>query len=378
MKDRFERIIYLIKRSRRQLLSDPEKEELEVLLKSPVFQQVCHEWKDKNEIRQRLLSYSRYSSVRAFAAFKERSRDSRSRTGVILRWSGVAAAVGCVLGAYLLFRADDITPPPPSQEIASGGKRAFLKLTNGDTVCIENDAATIYERHGTVINYHDGALSYPNQKNITELVYNELIVPRAGESQLILADGTKVWLNSESKLTYPIVFAGEERKIVLEGEAFFEVAKDRKPFIVSTWLGEVRVLGTSFDIKAYREEEKVFTTLVAGKVCFSGSQTVEITPGEQVIAFSTGEVKKRSVNVAEYMGWKNGLFVFENQRLEEIMTTLSRWYDVTVEYQDERLKEIEFTGDLKRYDHINRFMNVITTTGEVKYTITGNHITLHK
>lgn len=108
------------------------------------------------------------------------------------------------------------------------------------------------------------------------------------------------------------------------------MVKDAKPFIVSTLLGDIRVLGTSFDVKAYREEEKMYTTLVSGKVCFQGQEKLEIDPGEQVVATADGKVEKRTVDINKYIGWKNGVYIFKDQPLERIMNDLSRWYDVSV------------------------------------------------
>ena len=212
-----------------------------------------------------------------------------------------------------------------------------------------------------------------------ELVYNELNVPLGGECNVILDDGTRVWVNAGSKIKYPVRFAKEKRVVSVKGEVYFDVTKDGRPFVVETELGKVNVLGTSFGVRAYNDEA-VLTTLVSGKVMFTSKQgkSVTLLPREQAVASPGGALSKREVNVEEYVGWKDGWYIFKEERLEDVMCTLSRWYGITIFYQNPKVKEIRFTGNLKRYDSIITFLEVLAASEEVKYKIDGDVVFLYE
>jgi len=206
----------------------------------------------------------------------------------------------------------------------------------------------------------------------TQMEYNTIIVPRGGEYSLALADGTRIKINSDSKLTFPHRFMGEERRVRLEGEALFDVVKDKEhPFIVETAKGNVQVLGTLFDINVYPEEDVVQTTLVEGRVVFKGrgmSQHVELSPGEQVTYnMKSGESHVEKVNTKVYVGWAEGKWFIEGERLEDITKQLSRWYDVEFFYKNPEAKELVFTGDLEKYDEVA--LDIISMTTNVMFTI---------
>ena len=231
------------------------------------------------------------------------------------------------------------------------------------------------------IEYRNGEIVYhKSEEKTTEVVYNKLEVPRGGECMIKLDDGTKVWVNAETKLKYPVAFVGDRREVVLEGEAFFDVAKNEKPFIVETSFGDVRVLGTAFGISAYASESESYTTLVRGKVSVEreGGEPVVILPGEQVVTSKDGKMIKQQVDVEEFVGWKDGIYVFKEKSLGEIMKTLERWYNISVDFQDKSLVDLPFTGNLKRYDDINVFFDALTRTGDMKYRVEGNQVILFK
>ena len=210
-----------------------------------------------------------------------------------------------------------------------------------------------------------------------ELLYNSLSIPRKGEFVLILSDGTKIWLNSESEVEYPIVFPSGERRIRLQGEAYFQVASDKSsPFIIEMGKVQVQVLGTSFNLRAYQDEEMIQTTLVEGRVCmFTGKKRILLYPNEQgAIELKTGNLVKKQVDVQAYIGWKNGRFIFERQTLEDIMRTLSRWYDVQVVFQSEKARHIEFTGNLRRYDDFGQIVSMLALACPAKFNVSGTTI----
>lgn len=230
------------------------------------------------------------------------------------------------------------------------------------------------------IKYENGEISYETERVSTEIVYNELEVPRGGECIITLDDGTRVWVNAETRLKYPVTFVGENREVILEGEAFFDVVKNEKPFIVKTSFGDVRVLGTSFGINAYVDAPESYTTLVRGKVSVETgtSDPLVIQPGEQVVTSKDGKMIRQEVDVEEFVGWKDGMYVFREKHLGDIMKTLERWYNISVLFEEEELRGLLFTGNLKRYDDINVFFDALTRTGDIKYRVDGNHVILYK
>ena len=219
-----------------------------------------------------------------------------------------------------------------------------------------------------------GALFYLcTQKE--EAKMQTLYVPSGQRAELILADGTKVWLNSATKLKYPVRFDKDYREVFLEGEAYFDVNKDKRPFIVNFTSGRIQVLGTEFGIRSYEDDSCHYATLVEGLVHIYTKEgdSLEILPGEQAM-ISPNEFTKRKVQVDEYVGWKDGFFVFRQRSLGEIATQLEKWYDVQILFANDDLPKLLFTGYLKRYDDIDVFFDALKRTGLINYHIEGNHI----
>ncbi|PKQ62812.1 hypothetical protein BZG02_11490 [Labilibaculum filiforme] len=259
--------------------------------------------------------------------------------------------------------------------ILPGKNQALLVLSGGQKYQLSEKVNL--EEKGTQISNSSKELVYRNsteKPSANQLVYNTIIIPKGGEYKLTLADGTKIWLNSNSKLRYPSQFGTGDRRVQLEGEAFFEVAKDKEhPFIVDVTSVEVKVLGTSFNVNAYNDQNEIVTTLVEGKVKvnddFRGT-SMDLLPNDQ-LCFNkhNGKVSKRVVDTRLYTAWKDGRFVFENRSLEDIMISLSRWYDVDVFFLTNKVKQLKYTGDVARYDNINNILDMIEITEKVKFTI---------
>ena len=206
---------------------------------------------------------------------------------------------------------------------------------------------------------------------------NKLYVPRRGEYNLTLSDGTRVFLNSDSRLIYPVAFGKGKREVILQGEGYFDVAKDAvRPFLVRTDDMIVRVLGTSFNLKCYPGDTRVEATLVRGSVeVVGGEREMLLAPGEQAcLNRGSGKMEKAKVNTALYTSWKDGLFIFERERLEDILTILSRWYDVVIFYRRTDVKDDLFTGDLRKYDNIEEHLKMLEMTTNVQFEISGNTI----
>lgn len=207
------------------------------------------------------------------------------------------------------------------------------------------------------------------------LVYNKLRVPRGGTFQLALEDGTKIWLNSESELTYPEVFVGESREVYLDGEAYFDVAKDAyRPFIVHSGIQHIQVLGTTFGITNYSDIREVSTTLVSGKVQVKFPEISDeiflLEPGCRLCYDRKDQkIRKQMVNADEYVAWKDGKYVFNGKPLEDILETLARWYDFQVFYQTHSVKERLFSGELMRFESFRDILGIIEEVSNVKFSI---------
>lgn len=258
-------------------------------------------------------------------------------------------------------------------KIEHGSMKAQLVLANGKKVDLRPETSLqLEEVGGTRILTSDNRIKYSGKDSLAgqsaEVKYNTLIVPRGGEFSLELADGTRVWLNAESRLRYPVAFTGKERKVEMEGEVYFEVAKNKeKPFIVTVNGVDIRVLGTSFNVSAYQEE--VVTTLVEGKVQLKkGNEQVILSPNQQAI-WSDDEFRVKQVDARNYVLWKEGIFYFEDVDLETILDDMARWYNVNVFYMNPALKEMKFSVEIRRYGDINEILRRIEQTKRVKFEI---------
>lgn len=271
---------------------------------------------------------------------------------------------------------------PLEQAVTVSHQLPVLTLGNGERVFL-SDSIRMKESDGTLVDGGNNVLAYTPvslpETTEQELVYNKLEIPRGAEYVLTLSDGTRVWLNSESKLRYPVNFTGEQREVFVEGEAYFLVKHDAEhPFIVHAEGAGIEVLGTEFNVRTY--EDEVVTTLVNGRVCLSSGkkeQQMLLIPGEQgCVDKSSGDLQKQMVDTYLYTAWKDGRFVFRNTRMEELLNTLGRWYDLTVFYQNEVVKDIRFTGDMPRMGDFHQLLNIIGQNGRVGFEIQGRTVTV--
>ena len=265
-----------------------------------------------------------------------------------------------------------------------GGERAILKLYDGKTVMLDSTMKSSLIAHEANVRIEmdsNHLLRYSSHDSIemaNDNKNNELIIPKGGEYQVVLADGTKVWLNSASRLIYPQSFMGKERRVVLSGEAFFDVAHDaERPFIVETSRMNVKVLGTRFNVNDYDDNEEVSTTLVNGSVeIVSGDQQVfRLVPGEQAYG-KENELEKREVNVRLYTSWIDGKFLFNNTELEEIAKQISRWYDVEIFFSSENVKKVRFTGAIVKFKPLDDLVRMIESTSQVRFSVKGKTIVI--
>lgn len=279
----------------------------------------------------------------------------------------VAAAilVGIVISVWSI-RPE--TPVVPRMAVVQDNyKGAYLVV--GDSEQIDLGTTHIFEDQGvTVNNTKEEELSYREKVKIVEKpLIHKLVIPKGCEYKLLLADGTRVWMNAGSELSYPVVFDSVSREVTLKGQAYFEVAKSTVPFIVKTEQMDIRVLGTSFDVMSYEDEPTVQVTLEEGKVqIHAGVRASVLVPGEQAV-FARGDstLSVQQVNTGIYTGWRNGEFIFDNESFASVGRKLSRWYDMEVVI-DERLQNESLNGSLKRYESIQEFLNILQLTDKIE------------
>lgn len=303
----------------------------------------------------------------------------------------VAAAVLIIIISGLAYRiinlnkseSNIVTAKNTIQKILSpAGNKAVLTLADGSLVMLDQvkggDVASqngirVIKLDSNILSYHNASVSGSRH---SEVDYNTVVVPRGGQYQLILADGSHVWLNSASSLKFPTSFIGTIRKVELTGEGYFEVTKDAaKPFIVSAGTVQVNVLGTHFNVMAYPDEEAVKTTLIEGSVKLAHEDKYAlIHPGEQgSLTNHAGNFNVHAANINEVIAWKEGRFRFDEMNIKPIMRQIARWYDVDVEYTGD-LSEISLSGSIPRKEDVYQLLKALEMSKRVKFETDGNKI----
>jgi ferric-dicitrate binding protein FerR (iron transport regulator) len=310
----------------------------------------------------------------------------------LLRAAAAAVLLGIVAAVYLWLnparrplkdRQAIAAKQQPVHDIAPGGNKAVLTLANGTSVVLDDTQTGLLAKQGgtQVVKAGDGLLTYhKNQPVSGAVLYNTLSTPRGGQYQLVLPDGTRVWMNASSSIRFPAEFREKERNITLSGEAYFEVAQDAaKPFKVTVAASGGRngftidVLGTHFNVMAYEEEQTCSTTLLEGAVRIgSGGTYNKLLPGEQAKIDQRNTVKIVHPDMDEVMAWKNGEFLFNSYGIEKIMRQLSRWYDVEVVYEG-KIPEGHFSGAVNRNNNISQVLKILEAGG-VRFLIEGRKL----
>ena len=303
-----------------------------------------------------------------------------------MSWWRYGAGVAGVLmmlgvGMAIWMKPEENNVRLEEKRVVPGSGQAVLTLGGGEVVLLKRDTSELILADTTLrVTNERNTLVYSeieNKRMSEDVVYNTLTVPVSGEYCLVLADGTKVFLNSGSEIRYPAMFRGKRREVLLKGEAWFEVAKDSgREFLVHAGAMDVKVLGTSFNVKAYEKLETVATTLVEGSVEIAcDGESFRIVPGEQfVYDKNSREANVMMVDTELYTSWKDGYYKFRQATLKEIMTTLSLWYGLNVFYQNESAKHVEFTGKVKRYEDIRTLLDKFEQTENVVFDIKENNV----
>ena len=296
--------------------------------------------------------------------------------------AGAAAVFLCLITGIYFFHYKSQTEnlrAVNSAKIVPGSNKAVLTLANGKEMILDDSQTGVIGREGnSIINKSkDGKLIYTlsDKKEKAIAGFNTVTTPKGGVFEIILPDGSKVWLNAASSLKFPASFKGEERRVELKGEAYFEVTKNKKmPFRVIAGKAEIEVLGTHFNVMAYKDtkESEITTTLIEGSVkVIEGKKSILIKPGEQAKVNKSIDVSK--VNATEAVEWKNGNFNFSHESFESIMNKIARWYNVEIEYEGEVTKE-EFVGTVPRSEDISEVLKRLELTGLVHFKIKERRI----
>ena len=344
---------------------------------------------------QSLMEYSDWVTgfdlSRAMEAIRSKvKRNRQRRIRKLVSW--VAACVILCLGITFVFYftsmdSEQVLTEQMAAQIQPGSAKAILILGDGRQVALDKKPIELLVNKQQMVTGDSATLNYSivlpasetkqiQRQEVAE--YHTIEVPAGGEYHLVLADGTKIWLNAESSLVFPVEFSGNKRQVILKGEAYFEVARNEHlPFVVSTVSGvQICVLGTQFNVEAYDDRESVKTTLVEGSVDVqAGGEKVRLIPHEQLQYHkNTAEMEVREVNVREIIAWKNGWFVFDNTTLGEIVKTLQRWYNIEVEFIRPELEHLRFTGDLSRYDSFDAVIRMFEDTKKLNMSVISNRL----
>jgi len=301
-------------------------------------------------------------------------------------WSKIAAAAVILItlsvGVFYYSSIQDVKSDKLATDIAPGGNKAVLTLANGKKIVLSDakNGKLAADSGVSVTKLADGKIIYALESGkVANSAFNSIETPRGGQYQVILPDGSKVFLNAASSLTYPASFAAlKERRVELKGEAYFEVAKDKKhPFIVKTENQEIKVLGTHFNINSYTDEPLTKTTLIEGSVLVSASGAQELLkPGYQAVN-GRGGLRVVEANMDEVMAWKNGYFMFDGENIESVMRKISRWYNVDVVFKGEVSKD-KFGGTVSRFTKVSQVLRKLAYTDKVHFIIEERRIIVTK
>ena len=302
---------------------------------------------------------------------------------------GVAASIAVLLIVTLFFfiREDKqvVSEKLVTSEIKPIQSKAILVLSTGEQIQLTKSAQEIQEQDGSVLKI-DSVMGVQydslSTKRAEKPIYNKIVVPRGGEYFVTLSEGTKVWLDADSELEYPVFFSGDFREVKLKGNAYFCVTKKNdKPFVVRAGEFSLKVYGTEFNVNAY-DLQNIETVLVNGSIGFKANVSTPermMAPNELAVSDSrTGQSEIHQVDIYPYIAWKNQNIVFVNERLESIMEKMARWYDVTVFFQDESLKDLRFDCNMRRYTDIRDLFFFLEKTSNARFALNGRTVVISK
>lgn len=350
-------------------------------------------WRDEHEDNEKVFArlterfpmedYERFAQARrrdGWDSIRQKIGKGGRRRSFRLKWAIPVAAAILTAVSMSILRHNAPDTPPTVRDLAPGVAKATLILPTGEQIHVDGGSKDVMDSLAMIGLYDAGPDSNTSPTAETPPQIHTWTVPRGGEFFLTLSDGTSVWLNSESRLTYPSHFDGERRSVTFEGEAYFKVAHDPdRPFVVESRGMSITVTGTEFNVNTY-DPGAVSATLVEGSVQVrAGSMAATLAPGQQAVYDRVaGTLSAREVDTSVCTAWKEGIFEFRNQRFDDIAAQLSRWYDVEFAFDDSSVADIRFTGAFRRGDSLNAILEVFRHTRSVDYRIDENRVTLER
>jgi transmembrane sensor len=388
------KIIDLYLRCRDQKATAAEQETFRLLLMDPDAENILHEfWNEywpEGSSYESSVQIEHYEQIFDYIITQPKFKVKKRRL-----WPGMAAAAALVIvagtGWFYMQQShrkqmDGKAQAEALSRIVPGRNKAYLTLADGKRIVLTDAVnGTLAKQSGVQITKTAGGkLIYtvlPQKAGAASLAgsHNTIETPKGGQYQINLPDGSIVWLNADSKLSYPVSFAAKRERIVeLTGEAYFEVTKDKShPFKVKSGEQEIEVLGTHFNINCYQDEQVTKTTLLEGTVKVSLNsgklESLILKPGQQSV-LTNSKLQVKSVDVNDVMDWKNGEFIFDNEPLPGIMRKVSRWYNVEVEYRNPNARLNTFTGSVSKSDKITSILKMLQKTSKIRFTVEGSKI----
>lgn len=387
-----QRLSYLLNQAENNGLSEPETQELTAWYRSFSGDEGLTTTLSPEQLEQ--LQKWMWSRIHKTITPAEAGRPRRAGIRPLYRWSAAASVLLLLAaGSYLLVRRQKhpaslaSTQPsisyPVSHDASPGGNRATLTLADGTVISLDSAGNGVLSHTGgvTIVKQASGRLVYHapgrNTGGSDAASYNTLSTPKGGQYRVVLPDGTAAWINAASTLRYPSRFSGKERRVELNGEAYFEVTKDPvKPFIVQTSDMNVRVLGTHFNVMAYGEDHQHIATLLEGSVIVTrGSRQETLKPGQEArVSGGSDQVAVSDADVEEAIAWKDGLFQFEDVDLPTILAQVARWYDIRVVYAGQVPTDL-YRGKISRYVPLSKLLKILEYNG-AHFDINGNTVTV--
>lgn len=323
---------------------------------------------------------------KSYRALNRRLFRGRTRMRVRLARAAVAIAILSTVGAGGWFLLDGRVSQRKAQ-IKRYSDNVLLTLPDGSEIAIDRFVTDgpVAQHGGVSLRLEDGRLIHQNaaRSASVSLQWGKVANPRGEKFEMTLEDGTRVWLNAGSNLRFPIAFAEGERRVMLEGEACFEVAKNAEsPFIVTTPAQSITVLGTLFNVYAYQGAAAEYTTLAGGSVSLStdsGGDRLIIAPGQQaVLSAGSGRFVVREVDADAVLAWRDGVFAFDGNTFGEVFFKLSRWYDFSYSFENDDLSRLTFSGNVRRYDDVKQIFDIIETIAQVRIEVNGNGVKINE
>ncbi|MRG45020.1 DUF4974 domain-containing protein [Chitinophaga sp. SYP-B3965] len=378
-----ERLTYLFYRYFQKTATRQELDELSLLMDQP-----------ENEAAVKLLMEEAYllfepkGNVFSDTQSEQILSNVQSHTRKHINWwRGLAAAAAVLVVIFAGFYSwrsmswkEEAAVMTAQNDVPPGTNKAVLHLADGTVVTLDSAGNQVIQQGGTTINQQNGQLHYTATDANAAVSFNTLSTPRGGQYSVTLPDGSKVWLNAASSLKFPTAFTGTERKVELTGEAYFEIAKNAKrPFKVSLEdKTTIEVLGTHFNVNAYKDESAIATTLLEGAVRLTnGKERITIKPGERAQMQEGGtKFVIDKPDVERVVAWKNGFFQFNGENITIIMKQLSRWYDIEPVYTG-NMKMKDYSGYISRNSNISEVLKMLELTNEIDFKVEGRRVTVN-